>query len=318
MAAFVCTGAPEHARAVVPAGAVVPARVVAYVLFLALLAADVTRDLGAVEHVRQVEIRAENAPLGRTLQKLLEGKEPGIDVRISDDIDDHLSGSLVGTVDDLLDLLLKTHDLEMYRRGKTVWFDRKGRSVVDFVKMDEEELLLALRSLASPVVPGGNVVVEADQRGLVFSGTREYVQTSLARIALATGQLVPDFSLRSKRLLMHTPGPPEELTPIDADDEPEAVPAIGGAIMSASLPPGPVDLSTPTVPVLSLEDPDTGAALGARIVLVSSSEPQVVVLANGREIRAGERLPSGHRIVNIERNRIILERDGSATIVSMP
>lgn len=291
--------------------------------FVSAAAVDVDRD----EMSTKVEIRAENAPLGRTLQKLLEGREAGIEVRVSEEIDDHLSGRLVGTVDDLLDLLIETHGLEMYRRGKTIWFDRKGRSVVDFVKMDEASLLVALKSLASPIVPGGNVVVEAGQRGLVFSGTREYVQKSLARIALATGQLVPDVGRRPVRPVQRAPG-----LSLDAaakarqrDEEPEDAPLIGGAIMSASLASTPLSagvaappVAAPAVPILSLEDPGTGTVLGARIVLVSSSEPQVVVLADGREFRSGGRLPNGHRIVNIERDRIILERDGSATILAMP
>lgn len=69
---------------------------------------------------------------------------------------------------------------------------------------------------------------------------------------------------------------------------------------------------------LPIGDVDTGDLVGGRIVLVSSAEPSVVVLDDGSRFAAGTEMPSGHVIASIERERIVLERDGVVSVLRLP
>jgi len=128
------------------------------------------------------------APLASVLDHLaaIEGGEAHVD----DSVTDTLDGSLVGEPGELMRLLIESHHLELFQDGDNYWFDRPGRTIVDFVPLQKSDIVLALRALAAPVAPGGTVQVEASERGLVLNGSRAYVRTSLARIALATGKAV--------------------------------------------------------------------------------------------------------------------------------
>lgn len=58
--------------------------------------------------------------------------------------------------------------------------------------------------------------------------------------------------------------------------------------------------------------------VGGRIVLVSSREPGVLMLEDGQRFTSGARMPNGHVIAAIERERIVLERDGVVSVVRLP
>lgn len=68
----------------------------------------------------------------------------------------------------------------------------------------------------------------------------------------------------------------------------------------------------------SVDDPATIDLFGSPIMMVSSAVPRVVVLADGSSLVPGERLPGGHRLVDIHRERILLERDGVEWRVRIP
>jgi len=68
----------------------------------------------------------------------------------------------------------------------------------------------------------------------------------------------------------------------------------------------------------SVDDPVAGELFGSPVMLVSSTTPRVVVLADGTSLAPGAELPSGHRLVAIERERILLERDGREWRLKIP
>ena len=69
---------------------------------------------------------------------------------------------------------------------------------------------------------------------------------------------------------------------------------------------------------LSAVDGDVSEVLGARITLVSLSEPGLLMLEDGSRFNPGARMPSGHVIAAIERERIVLERDGVVSVIRLP
>ena len=233
-----------------------------------------------------VDLRATAAPLASALEHLagLDGRE----VRVSDDIRDRLSGRLTGRADELIELLADTHDLAVYRDADTIWFDREGRRVVDFVRLDPEQVEPALDALSRPPGVGGAALRDASGKGIVLSGTRRYVESSLQRVLRATG----------------------------SSDEGGTAPPVAAATAT----PDDIALAPETAPIstrLSLGEGRTDEVLGARIALVSSRAPRRIVLADGSRLAPGDALPNGHRIVAIERERIVTMRDGGLTIVSM-
>jgi len=152
----------------------------------------------------EVVLGADGAPLASVLAHLASFE--GGEARVAEDIPDKVSGPLVGEAAVLIGLLVDAHRLTLYREGRTLWFDREGRTVVDFVPLDRPVIVRALEALAAPVAPGGTVQVEASGRGLVLSGTRAYVRTSLARIALATGVAVEPDTPRGRDTRVPLPG----------------------------------------------------------------------------------------------------------------
>lgn len=105
-----------------------------------------------------------------------------------------------------------------------------------------------------------------------------------------------------------TAAPMDEPTVLDPTVDPAdalADPAGGSAIGDTDGLPGATD-------------PETSDLFGGRIVMVSSGVPRVIVLADGTSLAPGETLPSGHRIVDIERERILLEREGVEWPVEVP
>ena len=69
---------------------------------------------------------------------------------------------------------------------------------------------------------------------------------------------------------------------------------------------------------LSALDGDVSDVLGARITLVSLSEPGLLMLEDGSRFNPGARMPSGHVVSAIERERIVLERDGLVSVIRLP
>jgi len=67
-----------------------------------------------------------------------------------------------------------------------------------------------------------------------------------------------------------------------------------------------------------IDDPATSDLFGGSVVMVSSTVPRVIVLADGTSLVPGESLPGGHRIVDIRRERILLERDGVEWRIGVP
>lgn len=251
-----------------------------------------------------VELRAEDAPLVSVLEYL--AGMNGMEARVGGDIRDHVSGRLAGEIDELIELLVDTHGLSVFRDDSTVWFDREGRRVVDFVRLDESELERARTALSRPPAVGGNAVADASGRGLVLSGTRAYVQSSLERIALAT----------------RASGVEERGT--DGDTIPDLAAALTATEPTSASSP-PIAAAPSAIPRpsrigrrLSLDEPNTSEVLGARIALVSSREPHAVALEDGTWFVPGDTLPNGHRIVTIERDELLLERNGIGTLVALP
>ena len=78
------------------------------------------------------------------------------------------------------------------------------------------------------------------------------------------------------------------------------------------------ELDTLAIHELSAVDGHLGEVLGGRITMVSASEPSVVVLDGGRRFETGARLPNGHVIAAIEREQIVLEREGVVSVVRLP
>ena len=152
----------------------------------------------------EVVLQANGAPLGDVLVHLaaIDGEE----ARLGDDVSDRVSGGLVGQASSLIALLVDAHGLSLHRDGRTLWLDREGRTVVDFVPLDRPMIVRALQTLAAPVAPGGTVQVEASERGLVLSGSRAYVRTSLARIAMATGAAVEPAPVADVNARVPLPG----------------------------------------------------------------------------------------------------------------
>lgn len=247
---------------------------------------------------RRVELRATDARLASALEHL--AAVDGLEAHVSDSIGDRVAGRLSGTSEELRELLVDTHGLSVYRDGERVWFDREGQRVVDFVRLDKAELVEALTALSRPVGVGGTAVVDASGQGLVLSGTRAYVQTSLDRIALALGRETDEEDARGAPPTLAAASPARRAAPPD----------VAGALFAATW-----EEDTRRLP---LEDPATERTLGARIVLVSSRAPRAVVLEDGERLAPGETLPAGHRIVAIEREVLLLERDGVQTLVSLP
>ena len=136
----------------------------------------------------EVRLEANGAPLANVLAHL--AALGGDEVRLAEDVSDLVAGPLVGSAAELITLLADAHGLTVHRDGSTLWVDREGRRVVDFVPLEKPMIVRALETLAAPLAPGGSVQVEASGRGLVLSGSRAYVRTSLARIAMATGAVV--------------------------------------------------------------------------------------------------------------------------------
>lgn len=204
-----------------------------------------------------VALRASGAPLGDVLAHL--AAVAGGRARVADDIADRVSGSLVGDATSLVALLVDAHGLELHRDGETLWFDREGRTVVDFVPLSRSMIVTALETLAAPVAPGGTVQVEASGRGLVLSGTRGYVRTSLARIAMATGAEVEPAARADADARAPLPGLEQAVDVADEDALAERV------VLVSARPPRYVQL----------ED-------GTRLVVGST-------LADGRRLTAIER-----------------------------
>lgn len=282
------------------------------------MVASCTVPLRAADDARTVDLRATSAPLASALEHLagLDGRE----VRVSDDVRDRISGRLAGRADELIELLVDTHGLSVYADADTVWFDREGRRVVDFVRLESSLVDTALDALARPLGVGGTALRDASGKGLVLSGTRAYVESSLARVMLATAS--GETAERSGV------GGPAAGTP-DAEAPDSAALVVGEVVAGGGGPDGraaegasaAAAVSVPDVPVtirLSLEQPETDELLGARIALVSAEPPRNVVLDDGRRLALGESLPNGHRIVAIERERIVTERDGGLTVVALP
>ena len=80
---------------------------------------------------------------------------------------------------------------------------------------------------------------------------------------------------------------------------------------------GPETLATGARPP-SIGDPETADLFGGPVMMVSSSVPRVIVLADGTSLVPGGTLPGGHRIVDIRRERVLLERDGVEWRVRIP
>ena len=93
------------------------------------------------------------------------------------------------------------------------------------------------------------------------------------------------------------------------------------ALAGLGTPSGPNDAPAGTAGASglpSVDDPEAADLFGGRVAMVSSAVPRVVVLADGTSLVPGERLPGGHRIIGIERDRILLERDGAEWQVRVP
>lgn len=295
----VVTGVLDAALAVIPA---------------AVIAAAFAAPLRAADEAHGVDLRASDAPLSSALEHLagLDGQE----VRVSDDIRDRISGRLTGRADELLELLVDTHGLSVYTDADTVWFDREERRVVDFVRLDPELVESALDALTRPAGIGGTAVRDASGKGIVLSGTRAYVETSLERVLLATASGESDGPAA---------GRPDAggSTAVDSDAAAFVVGDVpaGGADASGRGGEAGESIAIPNAPVetrVSLGQARAAELLGARIALVSTEAPRSVVLDDGTRLAPGESLPSGHRIVAIERERIVTERDGGLTIVALP
>ena len=69
---------------------------------------------------------------------------------------------------------------------------------------------------------------------------------------------------------------------------------------------------------LSAVDSDISPVLGGRITLVSVTEPSMLMLDNGERFSLGSRMPNGHVVAAIEREQIVLERDGVVSVIRLP
>lgn len=71
-------------------------------------------------------------------------------------------------------------------------------------------------------------------------------------------------------------------------------------------------------PAFALGDEAALALFGEKVVMVSSTWPELVLLADERRIALGDALADGHRLVGVERERLVLERDdGTRTVVAV-
>lgn len=69
---------------------------------------------------------------------------------------------------------------------------------------------------------------------------------------------------------------------------------------------------------LSATDEGIGEVLGGRITLVSMNEPSMLMLDSGERFEPGSRMPNGHVVSVIERERIVLEREGVVSVIRLP
>ena len=113
-----------------------------------------------------------------------------------------------------------------------------------------------------------------------------------------------------------TAAPMDEPTVLDPTVDPAVDPPVDPADALADPAGGSAIGDTDGLP--GATDPETSDLFGGRIVMVSSGVPRVIVLADGTSLAPGETLPSGHRIVDIERERILLEREGVEWPVEVP
>ena len=276
----------------------------------------------------EVVLEASEAPLESVLSHL--ARVEGGEARVAEDIRDRVSGDLVGAAPDLIALLVEAHGLELYRDGALLWFDREGRTVVDFVPLARPDIARALSILAAPLAPGGTVQVEASERGLVLSGTRAYVRTSLARITHGTGLPLdadpsPGSGSAAVTGLEMDPAADPVADPVTGTaNEPSPVPpslpstpATPPPSAPASPPPSDVSSGSSPEPAAGAPVP-TSEELVARSVLVSSAEPRYVELDDGRRIAIDTGLADGYRVADIERSRLVLERDGALTTRALP
>ena len=69
---------------------------------------------------------------------------------------------------------------------------------------------------------------------------------------------------------------------------------------------------------LSVADKGISEVLGGRITLVSLNEPIMLMLDSGERFEPGSRMPSGHVVAAIEREQIVLEREGVVSVIRLP
>ena len=129
----------------------------------------------------------------------------------------------------------------------------------------------------------------------------------------ATGDVTDAYAATAADLAAATPDAPdlaglEELASLGGTAAPAAAP--DGAF-------GPQTFVTGIRPS-SIEDPETADLFGGPVMMVSSSVPRVIVLADGTSLVPGGTLPGGHRIVDIRRERVLLESDGVEWRVRIP
>ena len=129
----------------------------------------------------------------------------------------------------------------------------------------------------------------------------------------ATGDVTDAYAATAADLAAATPDAPD-LAGL------EELASLGGTAAPAAAPDdafGPQTFVTGIRPP-SIEDPETADLFGGPVMMVSSSVPRVIVLADGTSLVPGGTLPGGHRIVDIRRERVLLERDGVEWRVRIP
>lgn len=165
-----------------------------------------------------------------------------------------------------------------------------------------------------------------------------------ADAALATDERVAEqeegLSGAIERASLGPPAsPPAVSLPVQAPEAQGAEPAALAASPKGAIEAQDAAAPTTDAPAVALADdtPDTGAVLvaplsqeiavgeqaslalfGAPVVMVSASWPEVVLLADDRRLAVGDVLDDGHRLIEVERERLVLERDdGTRTVVAL-